>query len=85
MRDWSCVKIVKHLWKVLLCEGFRALWAKLDKSKKIGMFAITQPSLLNSTNPNLFFCDNLHTIMEDIFVKLQKIFLKNVCLSFLKN
>ena len=41
------------------------------------MFAITRPSLLNSTNLNIFFRDNLHTIKEDILVKLQKIFLKN--------
>ena len=55
MIDWSCVKIVKHLRKILFSEGW-ALWAKLDTSQKYTyVFAITQPSLLNSTNPNLSF------------------------------
>ena len=26
-----------------------------------------------------------YTIMEDLLIKLQKMFLKNICLSFLKN
>ena len=55
MIDWSCVKIVKHLCKILFSEGW-TLWAKLDTSqKKICMFVITRPSLLNNTNPNLSF------------------------------
>ena len=44
------------------------------------MFAVTQPSLLKSTNPELFFA----RIIEDLLVKLQKIFLQNVLLSFKK-
>ena len=31
--DWSCVKIVKHVCKSLISEGW-ALWAKLDTRKK---------------------------------------------------
>ena len=34
MIDWSCVKILKHLCKIIFSEGFRALWAKLDTSQK---------------------------------------------------
>ena len=45
------------------------------------MFPITRPSLLDS---QYYFRVNLHTIMEDILVKVQKIFLKNVRLNFLK-
>ena len=54
--DWNCVIIVKHFWKNLFSKG-GALWAKLDTGQKkdVCMFAVTQPSLLESTNPQLFF------------------------------
>ena len=33
MIDWSCVKIVKHVCKKLIYEGW-ALWAKLETHTK---------------------------------------------------
>ena len=71
MIDWSSLKIAKHVRKSLFSEGW-ALWAKLDTSRK-NMFVITQPSLLNSASPNLFFRDNSHAIMEGLLVKWQKV------------
>ena len=48
------------------------------------MFAVTRPSLLKSTDPKFFFRKNLQKIMEDLLIKLQKISLHNVLLSFEK-
>ena len=43
MIDWSCVKIAKHLCKILFSEGW-ALWAKLDKSQKT-MYVCDYPTI----------------------------------------
>ena len=48
------------------------------------MFAVTRPSLLKSTDTKFFFRKNLQKIMEDLLIKLQKISLHNVLLSFEK-
>ena len=75
MIDWSCVKIVKQVWKSLIPEGW-ALGAKLDTYTQNKMLAIMQPSLLNSTNPNLFFmiiCAQLRKIYSSNCKKKFKI------------
>ena len=41
--NWSCVKIVKHLWKSLFSEGW-ALWAKLDTGQ-IDVYVCGYPTI----------------------------------------
>ena len=50
------------------------------------MYVCNYPTIpAKQYQPQPFFHDNLHTIMEDILVILQKVFLKNVRVSFIKN
>ena len=72
---------MKHLCKSLFSEGC-ALRTRLDTSQK-NMYVCSYPAI--PIVPTLiFFCDSLQKIMEDLLVKLQKVFLKNV-FSFLKH
>ena len=54
-------------------ENWKAVFCYLFLGQKICMFAVTRPSLLKSTNPKLFFPENLQKIIED--------FLKNFNVS----
>ena len=49
------------------------------------MFAVTQPTIpAKSIDPIVFFRENLQKTIENLLVKLQKIFLQNVFFSFEK-
>ena len=62
MIDWSCVKTLKHLCKIIFSEGFRALWAKLDKSQKKYVLRLSDLPCWIVPTPT-FFRKNLQTIM----------------------
>ena len=44
MIDWSCVIIVKHLWKILFSER-SALWVKLDTDEKRYIYVCGYPTI----------------------------------------
>ena len=44
----------------------------LLQKKNICMFAITRPFLLKSTEPKLFFRENLQKIIEDLYLFTKK-------------
>ena len=56
-----------HRYKYLFFNGkYSSPLAHFSKAKNKSMFAITRPSLLKSTDPKLFFCENLQKMIGDL-------------------
>ena len=68
---WKIHRYLVHFALTLhFGTGVNVTLLNLDKAKqKICMFAFTRQSLLNSSDPNLFFRENLQKIKEDLSKK----------------